>query len=98
MSARPETWNPHLGVRVEPHVRDAILDLRSYLGGVETATVSATLRELIGLALVLISPGTVQRVRAIILKTGWSRDVAWSRVVEAGLSAVESDGTTPKEQ
>jgi len=89
VTSHPENWNPHLGVRVEPRVRDAILDLREYLGGVETATISATLRELLGLALILISPDTVQRVRAITLRHSWPRDVAWRRVVEAGLSSIE---------
>lgn len=69
----------------------SILNLRAVLGGIESASTSATLRELLALALVVFDPESARRVAAYAQRAGISRDQAWQRVVEVGVDAIEDD-------
>lgn len=90
MPANPELWDPSISFRLERGSRDAILALRPALGGIESATMSATLRELLRLALVVFEPSLARRVAAVARSRGLSGDAAWRQVVEAGVSRLES--------
>lgn len=87
----PANWDPCLSVRVPRKVRDEIDQLREPLGGVEDATTSATLRELLRLALVVFDPEAARRVAALARRRGTATDAAWRSVVEIGLDALEAE-------
>ena len=76
-------------MRVSRETRDAIDSLREPLGGVENATTSATLRELLRLALVVFDPAAAKRVAAVSRRRGIPLDAAWRSVVEIGLDSLE---------
>lgn len=80
-----------VGARVSPETRAAIIALRIDLGGVEEASMAAVLRELLGLALAAINPGTARRVGALAVAWGCSREAAWARVTAAGLELLERE-------
>lgn len=89
MPPRPSTWEPSVSFRLPEQTLKSILDLRAVLGGIESASTSATLRELLALALVVFDPESARRVAAYAQRAGISRDQAWQRVVEVGVDAIE---------
>ena len=89
MPPRPSTWEPSVSFRLPEQTLQRILNLRTVLGGIESASTSATLRELLGLALVVFDPESARRVATYAQRAGISRDQAWQRVVEVGVDAIE---------
>lgn len=87
-------WDPMVGVRVSRAMRDTIDSLRDALGGVEDATTSATLRELLRLALVVFDVDMARRVTSVARRRGIATDDAWRSVVEIGLDALEEEHKT----
>lgn len=83
------TAKPVVGCRVEPEVKAAIEDLTPYLGGVESASASVVLREMIRIALAMLVPASVARAKAVALHYGWDRETTWTRLIEAGLGSYE---------
>lgn len=90
MPPRPSTWDPAIGFRLPRKQLERVLSLRDILGGIESATTSATMRELVALALVVFDGANARRVAAYARRAGISRDAAWERVVDVGIDALES--------
>lgn len=90
MPPAPDTWDRCVSVRLPHAMLDQVLGLRAVLGGVEDATISATLRELLQLALVVIDEASTRRIGEYARHAGITRDQAWQRVVDFGIDALES--------
>ena len=90
MAPQPDSWEPSVSFRLPRATLQRILDLRPVLGGVETATTSATMRELLELSLVVFDTAAARRVAEYSRHAGLSRDAAWQRVVDGGLDCLAS--------
>jgi hypothetical protein len=92
---REQRWDPSVSFRLPKEDFEAIDTLRPSLGGVENATRSATVRELVRIALIVINPRQARRVSLLAARRQISSDEAWRLVAEQGLAQLESEEPTP---
>lgn len=92
---KEQRWDPSVSFRLPKEDFEAIDALRPSLGGVENATRSATVRELVRIALIVINPRQARRVSLLAARRQISSDEAWRLVAEQGLAQLESEEPTP---
>lgn len=88
---REKRWDPSVSFRLPQADMNAVDALRPELGGVESASRSATVRELLRIALIVINPKQARRVALIAARRRITSDEAWRLVVENGLTQLENE-------
>ena len=92
---KEQNWDPSVSFRLPRGDFEAIDALRPALGGVENATRSATVRELVRIALIVINARQARRVSLLAARRQITSDEAWRLVAEQGLAQLENENEEP---
>ena len=88
MSRNSDAWEPSVSFRLPQQDLERVRSIRPLIGGVEEATTSAAMRQLVSLALAVFDSEQARVVADYARRENISRQSAWQRVVDIGIDGL----------
>lgn len=88
MSRNPDAWEPSVSFRLPQQDLERVRSIRPLIGGVEDATTSAAIRQLLSLALAVFDEEQARIIADYARRNNISRQSAWQRVVDIGIDGL----------